>query len=246
MKTYSSDFFDSMTKGAMDSAKIVFSELFNFYRPASILDVGSGRGAWTLTFTELVETDDYLALDGAYVKKEELLVPTDNFKSMELSKPFDLQKKFDLVISMEVAEHLPEKSAKEFVSSLTRHGDVILFSAAIPGQRGTFHINEQFPEYWESFFNKEGFVAKDCIRDKIWSNTDVEAWYRQNTLVFVKESKLNEFPKFEKFKNGNARLTQIHPEILKHNVELGNKLDSFWEFVKYRLYFLKLKFKGIR
>jgi hypothetical protein len=52
------------------------------------------------------------------------------------------RKRFDLAISLEVAEHLPEGSAGALVSTLIEAAPVVVFSAAIKGQSGTNHINE--------------------------------------------------------------------------------------------------------
>jgi 2-polyprenyl-3-methyl-5-hydroxy-6-metoxy-1,4-benzoquinol methylase len=65
-----------------------------------------------------------------------------------LIQPLDLEKEFDLVVSLEVAEHLPASAADQFVNTLVKHGKKILFSAAIPGQGGQDHLNEQWPDYW--------------------------------------------------------------------------------------------------
>lgn len=88
---------------------------------------------------------------------------------------------FDLVMSLEVAEHLDAKYAETFVDSLTNFGPVILFSAAVPFQGGEHHVNEQWPSYWEELFAKKGYVAVDAIRKHIWQNPEVEWWYAQKS-----------------------------------------------------------------
>ena len=95
--------------------------------------------------------------------------------------------KFDLVISLEVAEHLPEETATTFVESLCRHGDIVLFSAAVPGQGGTGHINEQWQSYWARIFKAHGFHAVDILRPKFWNYDSLPVWYRQNMILYVSE-----------------------------------------------------------
>ena len=99
---------------------------------------------------------------------------------------------FDLAISMEVAEHLPERCAEPFVESLTRLADVVLFSAAVPFQGGIGHVNEQWGSYWVALFRNRGYTAVDIIRKRIWNDDQIPYWYRQNTLLFVKDGKLDE------------------------------------------------------
>jgi hypothetical protein len=62
----------------------------------------------------------------------------------------------------------------------------VLFSAAIPPQRGTHHVNCQWPDYWQALFERQGFIAFDSIRPALWDDDEVEFWYRQNTIVYVR------------------------------------------------------------
>lgn len=93
-----------------------------------------------------------------------------------------------MVISLEVAEHLPENRAEGFVRDLCLLGDIILFSAAVPRQGGTEHINEQWQTYWANKFDKNGFDAFDIIRPKIYDDYRVPLWYRNNMIVYVKRN----------------------------------------------------------
>jgi hypothetical protein len=86
---------------------------------------------------------------------------------------------------------LPEESAELFIKSLIKASDIILFSAAIPFQGGTNHVNEQWPEYWNAIFNQNGYIAIDYLRKKIWSEGKVIWWYSQNIMLYVKEEKVD-------------------------------------------------------
>jgi len=89
-------------------------------------------------------------------------------------------------MSVEVAEHLPHEVADGFVKLLTDHADYVVFSAAIPHQGGSRHINEQWPDYWVSRFAQKGFILHDILRWCIWNDARVQPWYRQNILLFAK------------------------------------------------------------
>ena len=106
--------------------------------------------------------------------------------------PLKLPRRFDLVICLEVAEHLPEQVADTLVASLTAAGNCILFSAAIPGQGGQQHQNEQWPQYWQSKFVKRGYEFSDVVRDKIWEREDIEWWYQQNAFLVRRSDKVGE------------------------------------------------------
>jgi alpha-amylase/alpha-mannosidase (GH57 family) len=84
-----------------------------------------------------------------------------------------------------VAEHLPAHKAETFVDNLTAHGDVILFSAAVPHQGGEHHVNEQPPEYWRKLFAAEGYEVFDWLRPRLADRREVKAWYRFNSFIYA-------------------------------------------------------------
>jgi hypothetical protein len=98
--------------------------------------------------------------------RELLEIPKNRFMAVDLERPFQLKRKFDLVVSLEVAEHLPAHCAEDFVSTLTGLGSVVLFSAAAPHQGGEHHVNEQSPDYWAELFQRRKYVPVDCLRKK--------------------------------------------------------------------------------
>jgi hypothetical protein len=102
-----------------------------------------------------------------------------------------INRRFDLAVSLEVAEHLESGFAKGFVRSLVKLSSLVLFSAAIPYQGSPFHVNEQWPDYWAALFAEHGYVVIDCIRPTIWNNDQVEWWYAQNTLLFAEKDQLS-------------------------------------------------------
>jgi hypothetical protein len=157
---------------------------------------------------------DFLGIDGDYVDSGKLLIAPDRFRALDLTQPFSLERSFDLVMTLEVAEHLPEASASGFIKSLVALGPVVLFSAAVPYQGGTGHINEQWPEYWAALFSRERYVAIDCIRPRVWSNPEVQPWYAQNALLFVKEDVLvdNQALRAERDGSLGRPLNLVHPD----------------------------------
>jgi SAM-dependent methyltransferase len=155
----------------------------------SVLDIGCGKGTW---LKAAIENGAKLVVgvDGIEIPHTELLFPPENFHICDLRKPLDLHQHFDLVLCLEVAEHLEKQYAEQFVKSIAIHSDTILFSAACPGQSGQHHINCQWPEYWQALFNKEGYACTDAPRWKIWRDTRIEPWYRQNIFLAVRDYEL--------------------------------------------------------
>ena len=115
--------------------------------PRSIVDVGCGSGAWLSAFAT-AGVRDLVGLEGSPADPEIADVEPSVIQVCDLSRPFRLNRDFDLAVSLEVAEYLPEDSAASFIESLTQLAPIVLFSAAIPGQTGVGHINEQWPTYW--------------------------------------------------------------------------------------------------
>jgi hypothetical protein len=110
-------------------------------------------------------------------------------------------------MSLEVAEHLPEVHADRFVSLLASLSDEVLFSAAIPGQGGRHHVNEQFPSYWIRKFAAHGFRCFDFLRPMLWGRGDVDVWYRQNVIFFSRYRDLpGELPSPEAY-------DRVHPDV---------------------------------
>ncbi len=133
---YNDEFFDYIERGSRASARRFVSLLIPALNPSSVLDVGCGRGAW-LNEWKRAGVPSIHGIDGAYVNNTRILIDRSEFDAVDLSQPFDLGRRFDLVTSLEVAEHLPPATSKNFVASLVRHGDLILFSAAPLGQGGS-------------------------------------------------------------------------------------------------------------
>jgi len=150
-------------------------------KPESLLDVGCGNGTWLKAALELGVTS-ILGVDGVAIASDEFLVPQDFFRKQDLSAPLDFGRKFDLVLCLEVAEHLEAENSETLIQSLVRHSDFIVFSAACPGQPGQHHVNCRWPDYWQRLFNKVGFACEDSLRWRLWNQREVEPWYRQNVF----------------------------------------------------------------
>ncbi len=186
---YTGDFFQAVGAGARRSAREIAPLVLDLVQPRSVIDVGCATGTWLAAFREL-GVADALGVDGDYVAREKLEIPVGSFRPFDLTRPLRLKRHFDLVVSLEVAEHLPESCAAQFVESLTLLGPVVLFSAAIPHQGGVHHVNEQWQDYWAAHFRARGYVPVDCIRGSVWQNERVEYWYAQNTILYIEAAHL--------------------------------------------------------
>ena len=181
---YSHDFYDYIDAGSRRSARAVADLLLPEMAIASLLDVGAGHGAWAAEWLA-AGVGDVLAVDGDYVARDQLAIPATYFMAHDLATPLALKRTFDLVQTLEVAEHLPHAKADLFVDNLVAHGDVILFSAAVPHQGGEHHVNEQPPEYWRAKFAARHFAVFDFIRPGLVNKDGVMPWYRFNSYIYA-------------------------------------------------------------
>jgi hypothetical protein len=152
----------------------------------SLLDVGAGTGNW-LHAARGEGVQDVLGLDGVAPENRPVWVDATILRTVDLRFPFDLERRFDAAICLEVAEHLPPEFARTLICSLCSHSDRIFFSAAAPGQHGEAHLNCQWPSYWQGLFNEFGYVGHDDLRRLMWTDSQIEPWYRQNVFSAVRD-----------------------------------------------------------
>jgi cyclopropane fatty-acyl-phospholipid synthase-like methyltransferase len=180
---YDEVFYNGQFHGSLGSAEQVVPIVMKMYYPKTVIDIGCGAGTWAHVF-ERDFSCEVTGVDGDYVPSDMILI--NNFISMDLEKKIDIEQRFDLVVCLEVAEHLSPERSQSFIIDLTKLSDRVLFSAATPGQGGTNHINEQPLVFWEQIFNGLGYKMKDTVRDKIKENDSIAWWYRKNIVVFEK------------------------------------------------------------
>jgi SAM-dependent methyltransferase len=213
---YKFDWHKSHGDKTSSSAAIIVELLSRVFNIDSVLDIGCGDGRWLRSFQDrgasLVR-----GVDGPWTDQNRLLIEKGDFTQHNLEKPLELAQKFDLAMSMEVAEHVHREFADQFVANLTRHADLVFFGAAIPYQGGFRHVNEQWPSYWAEKFAAAGFRCFDLVRSPIWDRDDVFFWYKQNCLIYIKESRTDLIAQIEACigKLGVTPLPMdiVHPEL---------------------------------
>lgn len=190
---YTESWFDQQVIGSIAAAGKIVPFIMERYQPESIVEFGCGIGAWGKEFSEFKGVN-YCGIDGSHVNGEKLLFPRRFFISQELNSAAPVGQ-FDLAISLETAEHLRQETARNFVKALCDSAPRVVFSAAIPNQSGTGHINEQWQSYWASIFSSYGYVPGTEIREAFWGEEEVPWWYLQNILTFEKSNGLINIPK---------------------------------------------------
>lgn len=211
MSEYNREFYDDQEAASLESARVVINLLFARFRPMSVLDVGCGLGTWLRACVER-GVGDVTGIDGTHIARTRLHIPPERFLARDLSRPLEVGRRFDLVLSLEVAEHLASQRADSFIGELTALSDVVLFSAALPYQGGTGHVNENWAEYWSDKFRRCGFSLVDLLRPALWNDERVAFWYRQNLFLYVREQRLGALDMVA-WQPGDMPLSAIHPEM---------------------------------
>lgn len=188
---YSQAFYAGQVQGSCISASRIVPIIIELLHPSTVLDIGCGLGGWLAEFIKA--GCRVCGVDGSYVEQTLLKIPAEEFVGANLEQcvrdcsiPGLERARFSLCISLEVAEHIAPRFADAFVKLLTEYSDYVLFSAAIPHQGGTHHVNEQWPDYWISRFAAMDYKVQDILRPRIWEDQAIEPWYRQNAMLFVK------------------------------------------------------------
>lgn len=219
---YTPAFFANHADGAHRSATRILPIVMDLVHPTSVVDVGCAEGTWLAAWRDL-DVPRLIGLDGEYVDRHRLRIEPDTFTPFDLSTLADdgaadalvarAGQRFDLAMSLEVAEHLPEQAAASLVGTLCRLAPVVLFSAAVPYQGGTGHLTERLPSFWASLFSARNYRAVDAIRAQIWDDRSVEWWYRQNTLLFASDDALavNAPLREARARTSDHALDLIHP-----------------------------------
>lgn len=216
---YGPRFHNLREPGSTRSARVVVPLVMDLLHPRSVVDVGCGPGNWLVEFKRL-GVAEILGIDSAGAAPTNRL-RGDDFLAHDLRSPLTLERRFDLAVCLEVAEHLPARCGVALVAQLARMAPAILFSAAVPHQGGTGHVNEQWPEYWAGHFAEHGRVPVDCLRRQVWTDSEVEFWYAQNLLLFVRPDIIatdERLTRAASFTRPDA-LAQIHPALYLAKVQ---------------------------
>jgi SAM-dependent methyltransferase len=182
---YDVEYFDGIAYGMAASADVIARSIADEFRPAAVADVGCGPGLLLAALRDRGISGvgfDHAAAALARCRAQGL-----DARPIDLIVAEELPGRADVVISAEVAEHLPPAAAAGFVDLLCRAAPVVVFTAAVPGQGGTEHLNEQPNEYWVDLFNRRGFRHRSDLTERWrreWAAAGVHPWYARNVMVF--------------------------------------------------------------
>ena len=185
---YDADYYVEAEEHARKASAAISASIMADLKPSSVIDVGCGTGALLDALRGRgceVFGLEYAEGGLAFCRSRNLDV-----RKFDLERDtFDVDRTFDVAVSTEVAEHLPERHADRYVDLLTKASRQVVFTAAFPGQGGTDHVNEQPASYWIGKFSARGFSfdeGRSLEWRRQWKEADIARWYWMNLMIFTK------------------------------------------------------------
>lgn len=164
--------------------------MIQLYQPKTVIDVGCGIGdfvSWLLR-----NNIDAFGIEGSNNVERHLAIPVDHVFIRDLRDPLDITDRYDVAMCIEVAEHIEEEFADQFVLNLCQLSDILVMTIAGPGQEGHGHYNLQEKAYWIEKFNSQGYFRHEYDEGSIrypWGPNPSHRWIRaiDNNLIIFKK-----------------------------------------------------------
>lgn len=181
-RVYDEEFYASTDGAHAPMYERLAAALYERLHPRSAVDVGCGTGVILALLAERGVT-----VRGVEGSRHAIAASpvAEHIVRANLERGVPNLGRFDLAICIEVAEHLPQRAAPALVEGLTTMSDRVLFTAAVPGQGGTHHVNEQPRQFWLDLFRRQGFGESpltECLRGDVRHIPEPE-WMAQNLML---------------------------------------------------------------
>jgi SAM-dependent methyltransferase len=167
------------------SADAIADSVAKTFAPASVVDVGCGTGV-------LLDALRDRGINVSGLELADAAIARCRRRGLDVRK-FDIEQetpppvRADVVVSTEVAEHLPASCADRFVDLLVGIADTVVLTAATPGLVGTDHVNEQPNEYWIAKFEARGRWFDESLSHRWraeWKAAGAAGCFWSSAMVF--------------------------------------------------------------
>jgi SAM-dependent methyltransferase len=228
MEAFSNRLLDAsqIEAGARSAAFVVpaLCNLFPWVR--SVVDVGCGTGTWLHEF-ELHGVPKLLGLESGDIPARLLQIEPSQFRIADFGESWVIEDRFDLALSLEIAQQLPPGSVENFIGQLARLSDVIVFSPAVHAVNEQLRWDERGSSFWAAHFELVGYECFDLLRNIFWYDQRVEWGYSQNILVFVAKHRADLIADSRRQQVASERpLDVVHPRAFQISVNSEQALRA--------------------
>lgn len=188
IEPYTVEYYQAINEDEKEQAFSLTKAIAELYHPKSVVDLGCGTGLYLFPFgssdVELLGVD----ISEAAFDNRTRCMDRKYLKTMDIAEPsFSLPHKFDVALCLEVLEHIGNEKTKVLMENITKASDILIVSAAQPGQAGLNHVTLEPPEYWNKLFMEKGF--KRDYHDEYQlilpvSQVHHTIWIIRNLMVF--------------------------------------------------------------
>lgn len=159
---------------------MIADRIVNDLHPRTVLDAGCAMGYLVAALRDRgVEAYGVDISEYAISKVREDVRPFCRVASLTEAFPNDLLQHYDLVVTIEVLEHLYAEDGKKAIANLCKCADTVLFSSTPDDFEERTHVNVQQREYWARLFFEQGFT--DDINYRPRYLTPYASLFRKNT-----------------------------------------------------------------
>ena len=191
MALYTKPYFYKRRVSRYDVPQLIIAGAwFGLWQPFRVFDMGCGIGSYLAAFRQLgcrikgCDIGQRVAAPfmRAYVRKR-------TFR-WDATRPIPYQRKADLTICLDVAEHLPAEGHTVMWANLvrvTKPGGRVLFTGGTPGQPGCGHISCQSRAKWVDDGDLAGLVYDHESTEQAWKALDAlrdPLGFRNRVIVF--------------------------------------------------------------
>jgi cyclopropane fatty-acyl-phospholipid synthase-like methyltransferase len=194
---YDDKFYKSLNDRCREWQVNVGSKIIQKYKSNSVIDFGCGSGFYLYgMFKEGAKVKGYeysLEFCKPYIPKDIL----GCIEAYDMGKKLVSDIQYDMAMSIEVAEHIPEENSDNFIDNLCNSSSKILFSSSSSkdGHKDWGHVNAQNHQYWIDKFKKRQYNLSE-LDTKIVRNIFMECnigriyirYLSKNVMCFVKNN----------------------------------------------------------
>lgn len=212
------------TKAFLES---IAERIVNDLQPKTVLDAGCAMGHLVAALRDRgVEAYGIDISEYAVTHAREDIREYCFQGSLAEPMPKGLPERFDLVVSIEVLEHLYTEDGEKAIANLCKLTDAIIFSSTPDDFSDPTHLNVQQREYWARLFAQNGFLDDLVYRPKYLTYHAVCYRRRENMLRQIQDYERNIHQTEDAYRCESEKWSAVIQDQQKQIAEADRKLNQ--------------------